>query len=463
MPLYRGQNEPRKQHIQNDLLLQAQIGHGRAPRIGPRDRLWHPSCSYSPEEESRRCRKTSSFRATGSRDRRIRGPPYGRLMKGESKMSILDNRRTDRPVSRRLQATSVVTAAILAMFILLAAGPAGAQSISQTYYVPFPETQVRTWAQAIQNLAENETIHSIVSLTVTRDDALIYYDQWENDFDEDITDPDNLWSVGNPGGTQIWGDGDTSNGAAPGFPSDTLLAGNVLVLESDVPVPGGVRNPAQIFFDGGDKFATTELLAVTRAAWPSTGVEAQLGGAVEVFDDRASGAPTTRCRWARTPARPPSSSSAFRSWRRRTARWSTSTSTATALPTSALALEPGRERPGRGAGRHRPPGRGHGHLRPATSRSTLLTANENTNYEGRWYSLLPHRRLDQPLLQPGRARRWRATTCISTLQPGPTVPITVTVRELSGCSMSRSTPVRWSSSSWTSTRRSAGLGCRAAE
>ena len=162
---------------------------------------------------------------------------------------------------------------------------ARAQSPVQTFYVPVPETQARVWAEAIQSLPENDTIHSVISLTVTADDALIYYDQWENGFDADISNPADLYAnPGNLDGVQIWGDGDASNGSPPGFPGDLLVAGDVIVLEDDVPVPGGVRDPMQIFFDGGDKLVSTELLAVTRGAWPSTGVQAQLGGAVEVFD-----------------------------------------------------------------------------------------------------------------------------------------------------------------------------------
>ena len=32
----------------------------------------------------------------------------------------------------------------------------------------------------------------------------------------------NLYSGGNPGGTQIWGDGNTANGFPPGVPSDVI-------------------------------------------------------------------------------------------------------------------------------------------------------------------------------------------------------------------------------------------------
>lgn len=59
-----------------------------------------------------------------------------------------------------------------------------------------------------------------------------YYDQWENGYDPDIANPSNLYSAENPGGTQIWGDGDPANGAPPGFPEDIINAGNVIILNN---------------------------------------------------------------------------------------------------------------------------------------------------------------------------------------------------------------------------------------
>ena len=85
--------------------------------------------------------------------------------------------------------------------------------------------------------------------------------------------------IGNPGGTQIWGDGDTSNGAPPGISSDLIDAGTVITLTSVVPTD----NLAAIDFDGRDKFAATKTIAVTRTSWAS-GSETLFAGCVEVFD-----------------------------------------------------------------------------------------------------------------------------------------------------------------------------------
>ena len=73
-----------------------------------------------------------------------------------------------------------------------------------------------------------------------------------------------LYSESNPGGTQIWGDGDPSNGIPPGFDVDILKPGDVITLTNNVET---TNRKDVIKFDGGDKLATTKPVAVTRAAW----------------------------------------------------------------------------------------------------------------------------------------------------------------------------------------------------
>ena len=156
-------------------------------------------------------------------------------------------------------------------------------ALLQTYFVPVPEQQVNYIFNDLENNVSDGII-SIISMTMTRDGTLIYYDQWENGYDSNITNPTNIYSIGNPGGTQIWGDGIDENGAAPGITGDIFKAGDIVVLRNVVPTnPRGT----QIYFDGGDKIGATTAIAVTRGYWPQT-VEGSggslLGGAVEVFD-----------------------------------------------------------------------------------------------------------------------------------------------------------------------------------
>jgi hypothetical protein len=95
---------------------------------------------------------------------------------------------------------------------------------------------------------------------MSRDGTLIYYDQWENGYDSNITNPTNIYSIGNPGGTQIWGDGIDENGAAPGITGDIFKAGDIVVLRNVVPTnPRGT----QIYFDGGDKIGATTRASIS--------------------------------------------------------------------------------------------------------------------------------------------------------------------------------------------------------
>lgn len=93
--------------------------------------------------------------------------------------------------------------------------------------------------------------------------------------------------------TQTWGDGNPANGVPPGFASDILGAGDIIVLEDSITTgmvtgdedPNDPANdlPLQnvIDFDGRDRVGTTCATAVTRAGWASTGT--LNAGATEVW------------------------------------------------------------------------------------------------------------------------------------------------------------------------------------
>jgi uncharacterized repeat protein (TIGR01451 family) len=160
----------------------------------------------------------------------------------------------------------------------LAANPAPVQ----TFYVPFPESQLLTGLQAIESggsgAAPVNPMTTYISISAAAAGTIVYYDQWENGYDPDIANPLNLYSAGNLGGTQVWGDGDTSNGAPPGVPSDIIAAGTVIILNNTV----NTTSPLTIDFDGRDKIAATKNIAVTRTGWAS-GSGTLLAGSVEVL------------------------------------------------------------------------------------------------------------------------------------------------------------------------------------
>ncbi len=156
----------------------------------------------------------------------------------------------------------------------------------QFFYVPFPEDQLLQGLQAIEAGSTSpdpvNPVQTYISIAAIANNTIVYYDQWENGYDGDIANPLNLYSTSNLGGTQIWGDGNTANGAAPGVTTnagDVINAGTVIVLNNSV----STTNLSAIDFDGRDKIAATQTIAVTKTGWAS-GSNTLLAGSVEVFD-----------------------------------------------------------------------------------------------------------------------------------------------------------------------------------
>ena len=170
---------------------------------------------------------------------------------------------------------------ICAIILLLVTVPQAAlaqSSIVQTFYVPLQEENIRLWALAIDNSLSPgaaDTIRSAISITATFNGTVIYYDHWEDGFEYDIESP--LQST-----TRIFGNNNPADGIPPGFATDIINAGDVISLINNV--PANPPDQGNIFYDGRDKIGTTELLVVTRYGWPSIYPDAMLGGAVEVFD-----------------------------------------------------------------------------------------------------------------------------------------------------------------------------------
>ena len=159
----------------------------------------------------------------------------------------------------------------------------------QFFYVPFPENQLLQGLQAIESgsVAANPVspVTTYISLAAIAHNTILYYDQWENGYEADIASPADLYSAANPGGTQIWGDGDPANGAPPGVPSDIVNAGTVIVLNNAV---NTATQQSVIDFDGRDKVAATKNIAMTRTGW-AAGSNTLLAGSVEVYDTKSWG------------------------------------------------------------------------------------------------------------------------------------------------------------------------------
>ena len=161
-------------------------------------------------------------------------------------------------------------------------GQSGIQFVN-TYYIPFPEDQVLASLKTIypggascssSNSVSTDPVISYNSIGIVETGTTIYYDHWEDDYEINIGFPIQA-------STEIWGDGDLSNGVAPGYPTDYFNAGDIIVLQDDVV---STTRSTVIDFDGGDKIASLGNLAFTRLAW-TTGPGTYFAGALEVYPD----------------------------------------------------------------------------------------------------------------------------------------------------------------------------------
>ena len=133
------------------------------------------------------------------------------------------------------------------------------QPIVQEFFVPLPDQALQTSLKAIDTTGTpvGNTLKAVIAIVTGATNTVVVYDHWEDSYESDINNP--VQST-----TQIWGDGNTNNGVAPGYPSDILPVGAVIILTNTVTLP---RNPATINYDGSDRIASTKPVVVTRAGW----------------------------------------------------------------------------------------------------------------------------------------------------------------------------------------------------
>jgi uncharacterized repeat protein (TIGR01451 family) len=151
----------------------------------------------------------------------------------------------------------------VALLLVAASLPVCAANLVQEFYLPLPEQQLYTALNTIRPAAAISTAQSsIYTIVVTGDGTVVYYDNWEDGYEIDLSHPTST-------NTYVWGDGIDSNGICPGFAHDPvgLPAGTVITLTNTVTLP---RNPSQILYDARDRIGATKALTVTHAGWPVT-------------------------------------------------------------------------------------------------------------------------------------------------------------------------------------------------
>jgi hypothetical protein len=155
---------------------------------------------------------------------------------------------------------------------------------STKFYVPIPENEAMDFLEDI-NTSNSDTTQVYIGLSVSTD-AVVVYDHWEDGYESNIKAPTQST-------TRIWGDGDLSNGVAPGFPSDLLDAGKAIILSNKLmsghngtttynPNAAASDNTLQatIDYDGKDKIFVGGNGALTKFAWGSLGTVSVSGASV---------------------------------------------------------------------------------------------------------------------------------------------------------------------------------------
>ena len=99
----------------------------------------------------------------------------------------------------------------------------------QTYFVPLPEQDLfdlfTDIAVGLPNGTVSGNVNTVISIAIAADNTIIYYDNWEDGFEAHAKERTQTT-------TQIWGDGDLTNGIAPGTTNDRLLGGITIFLEN---------------------------------------------------------------------------------------------------------------------------------------------------------------------------------------------------------------------------------------
>lgn len=151
-----------------------------------------------------------------------------------------------------------------------------AANVLQTYFVPFPENEMQESLIVIDAFRGNIGVEmrTVVSMVAGNNDTIIYYDHWEDGYEDDITSPTQST-------TEVWGDGNAVNGIPPGFATDDVDAGSIVNLEDTIDV---TRTAVQVEYDGKDKISSTLPITLGRAIYPIDPGEviAEAGTALEI-------------------------------------------------------------------------------------------------------------------------------------------------------------------------------------
>jgi hypothetical protein len=179
----------------------------------------------------------------------------------------------------------------LVMSAVLSVGVTQDAFATEEFLVPLPGDHAQAFLQGISSTGNcpgfqapnpDQPMNSITDFVARVNGTIIVIDHWEDGYEADIAA---IASGGAPTQTttRIYGDGDVSNGAAPGVTldaNDVLTQGQVVVFEESIntntqladveiagaPITGGGTRTRD-GLDGADRIFSTETINVTRAQW----------------------------------------------------------------------------------------------------------------------------------------------------------------------------------------------------
>lgn len=135
---------------------------------------------------------------------------------------------------------------------------------TNVFYAPIAENQAMDFLRDIDRSGSgnNPPLNVYLGLSVTSD-AIVLYDHWEDGFESNPRNPTQSTS-------QIWGDGDLSNGIAPGTSDDILRGGTTMILQNLILDPTTASGLNIVDYDGRDKVLIHGIGAMSKLSWGNT-------------------------------------------------------------------------------------------------------------------------------------------------------------------------------------------------
>ena len=149
---------------------------------------------------------------------------------------------------------------LFVVYLLLGVNQLQAQDpVSQIFYIPVPEDDMEETFSNVNDDADGNII-TYISINSNTDNNILYYDHWEDGYEDDISNP-------TQSSTEVY----------------TLSSGEIKLFQNEIDPTTYETDLSTFDYDGRDKLAATDGITVTRLGWPANNVSTLLAGAAEVY------------------------------------------------------------------------------------------------------------------------------------------------------------------------------------